>query len=49
MTLGNVRANNVPSLSVTCWLCHHRAVPSILDPIMSMCRGIVSADARPNW
>jgi hypothetical protein len=26
MTLGNMRANGVRSLSVTCWLCHHDAV-----------------------
>jgi hypothetical protein len=26
MTLGNMRAQDVRSLSVTCWLCHHGAV-----------------------
>jgi hypothetical protein len=26
MTLGNMRANGVRSLSVNCWLCHHGAV-----------------------
>jgi hypothetical protein len=26
MTLGNMRANGVRSLAVSCWLCHHDAV-----------------------
>jgi hypothetical protein len=61
MTLGNMRANGVRALSVTCWLCHHGAVlaadpwpdevpvPSF-DP-RTVCTGcgIVGADARPNW
>jgi hypothetical protein len=29
MTLGNMRANGVRSIAVTCWLCHHRAVLSV--------------------
>jgi hypothetical protein len=28
MTLGNVRANGVRSLAVSCWQCHHRAILS---------------------
>jgi hypothetical protein len=31
MTLGNMRANGVRSLDVSCWQCHHRAVLSA-DP-----------------
>ena len=26
MTVGNMRANGVRSLYVSCWLCHHRAI-----------------------
>jgi hypothetical protein len=26
MTLGNMRANGVRSLDVSCWICHYRAV-----------------------
>jgi hypothetical protein len=26
MTLGNMRANGVRSLDVSCWNCHHRAI-----------------------
>jgi hypothetical protein len=29
MTLGNMRANGVPSLAVRCMLCHHQAVLSV--------------------
>jgi hypothetical protein len=28
MTLGNMRANGVRSLDVSCWLCHHRSILS---------------------
>jgi hypothetical protein len=28
MTLGNMRANGVRSLDVTCWQSHHRAIIS---------------------
>ena len=28
MTLGNMRANGVCSLDVSCWNCHHRAIMS---------------------
>jgi hypothetical protein len=31
MTLGNMRANGVRSLAVSCWQCHHRAILSA-DP-----------------
>jgi hypothetical protein len=61
MTLGNMRANGVRSLDVTCWQCHHRAIMSAdpwpddvpvpaFGPRMVCTRcGIVGADARPNW
>jgi hypothetical protein len=26
MILGNMRANGVRSLAVSCWQCHHRAI-----------------------
>jgi hypothetical protein len=60
MTLGNMRANGVRSLAVTCVLCHHRAVLSVdtwsdhvtvasFGPRMVCTRcGIIGADARPN-
>jgi hypothetical protein len=32
MTLGNMRANGVRSLDVSCWQCHHRAILSA-DPL----------------
>jgi hypothetical protein len=31
MTLGNMRANGVRSLDVSCWQCHHQAIVSA-DP-----------------
>jgi hypothetical protein len=61
MTLGNMRANGVRSLDVSCWLCHHRAILSAepwpdhvpvlaFGPRMVCSRcGIIGADARPNW
>ena len=61
MTLGNMRANGVRSLDVSCWLCHHRAILSAdpwpdhvpapsFGPRMVCTRcGIIGADARPNW
>jgi hypothetical protein len=61
MTLGNMRANGVRSLDVSCSLCHHRAVLSadpwpdhvpvpMFGPRMVCTRcGIIGADARPNW
>jgi hypothetical protein len=61
MTLGNMRANGVRSLDVSCWRCHHRAILSAdcwpddvpvptFGPRMVCTRcGILGADARPNW
>jgi hypothetical protein len=61
MTLGNMRAQGVRSLSVTCGLCHHASVLSVDPwpddvPVPSFARrtvctscGIVGADVRPNW
>jgi hypothetical protein len=61
MTLGNMRANGVRSLDVSCWLCHHRTILSAepwpdhvpvpaFGPRMVCTRcGIIGADARPNW
>jgi hypothetical protein len=37
MTLGNMRANGVRSLDVSCWQCHHRAIMSA-DPWPITCR-----------
>ena len=61
MTLDNMRAQGVRSLSVTCWLCHHGAVlavdrwpddvpvPSFGPRMVCTGCGIAGADARPNW
>jgi hypothetical protein len=61
MTLGNMRANGVRSLAVSCWVCHHRAILSAdpwpdhvpvptFGPRMVCTRcGIIGADAWPNW
>jgi hypothetical protein len=61
MTLGDMRANGVHSLAVSCWHCHHEAVISaaprpddmpvpMFGPRMVCARcGIVGADVRPNW
>jgi hypothetical protein len=61
MTLGNMRANGVRSLDVSCWVCHHNAIVSAeawpddvsvsaFGPRM-VCTvcGIIGADARANW
>jgi hypothetical protein len=61
MTLANMRANGVRSLSVTCELCHHEAlmnvdafddavaVPAFGPRMVCTGCGIVGANARPNW
>jgi hypothetical protein len=61
MTLGNMRANGVRSIAVTCSLCRHRAVLSVDSwpdhvPVPSFGRrmvctgcGIIGADVRPAW
>jgi hypothetical protein len=33
MALGNMRANGVRSLDVSCWQCHHRAIMSAPDHV----------------
>jgi len=59
--IGNMRANGVRSLDVSCWQCHHRAIPSAdpwsddvpvrtFGPRMVCTRcGTIGAEARPNW
>jgi hypothetical protein len=42
MTLGNMRANGVRSLDVSCWLCHHRAIFNV-EGLARPCTG---ADVR---
>jgi len=61
MTLGNMRANGVRSLDVSCWRWQHRMILSAapwsddvpvptFGPRMVCTRcGIMGADARPNW
>jgi hypothetical protein len=61
MTLGNMRANGVRSLDVSCRQCHHRAimstdqwaddvpVPTFAPRMVCTRCGIVGNDARPNW
>ena len=61
MTLGNMRAQGVRSLSVSCWQCHHDAllnvdrwpdrvyVPSFGPQMVCTRCGTIGADARPNW
>jgi hypothetical protein len=61
MTLANMRANGVRSLSVTCELCHREAVmsadafddripvPAFGPRMVCTGCGIVGADVRPNW
>jgi hypothetical protein len=61
MTLGNMRANGMRSLAVSCWQCHHRTilsadpwsnhvpVPSFGPRMVCTRCGIIGADARPNW
>jgi hypothetical protein len=61
MTLGNMRANGIHLLAVSCWQCHHVAIVSDerwpdntpvpwFGPRMACSRcGIIGADALPNW
>jgi hypothetical protein len=61
MTLGNMRANGVRLLDVSCWQCHHRTilsadpwsddvpVPAFGPRTVNTRCGIIGADARPNW
>jgi hypothetical protein len=61
MTLGNMRANGVRSLSVYCVVCHHEAVldveawpdhvpvPAFGPRMVCAHCGVIGADARPNW
>jgi hypothetical protein len=56
MTLGNMRANGVRSLAVSCWLCHHRTILSadpwpdhVPVPMFGPRCGIIGAESRPNW
>jgi hypothetical protein len=61
MTLGNMRANGVWSLDVSCWQCHHRAimsadlwsddvpVPTFGPRMVCTACGIIGADVWPNW
>ena len=61
MTLGNMRANGVRSLTVSCFECRHQAVlavetwsddvpiPSIGPRMAGTSGGMTGADVRPNW
>jgi hypothetical protein len=61
MTLGNMRANGVRSLAVSCLICRHEAVldvetwpdsvpvPAFGQRMVCTRCGIIGADARPNW
>jgi hypothetical protein len=61
MTLGNMRANGVRSLAVSCLTCHHETVinadrwPGQMRVLLFGSRmvctkcGTVGADVRPNW
>jgi hypothetical protein len=61
MTLANMRAQGVRSLSVTCDLCHHQAtmnvdgfddaipVPAFGPRMVCTSCGIIGAFAQPNW
>jgi hypothetical protein len=61
MTLGNMRANGVRRLAVSCELCRHAAVidvdayservpvPSFRPRMVCTACGAIGADVRPNW
>ena len=61
MTLGNMRANGVRRLDVSCWNCHHSAVldvdgygddkpvPSFGPRLICTRCGTIGCDARPHW
>ena len=61
MTLGNMRANGVRSLAVSCRKCNHETVihadkwsgqmlgPSFGSRMVCTKRGTVGADVQPNW
>ena len=61
MTLGNMRANGVRRLDVSCWECHPKAVldvdgygddvpvPSFGPRLVCTYCGTIGCDARPNW
>jgi hypothetical protein len=52
MTLGNMRANGVRSLAVSCWQCHHRAILSAdSGPITSGAEAVATpfSTAQPDW
>src|SRR5262245_4830109 len=60
-TLGDIRANGIRCLDVSCWNCHHNIALNVdaygddvpvpwFGPRMVCTRcGIIGADARPNW
>ena len=61
MTLGNMRANGVRRLAISCWQCHHNTVfdvdcfsddipvPSFGPRMLCTYCGAIGCDARPNW
>jgi hypothetical protein len=61
MTLGNMCANGVRSLDVSCWQCHHRAilnadtwsddvpVPTFGPRMVCTRCEIIGTDVRPSW
>jgi hypothetical protein len=61
MDLADMRANGVRSLEVSYWQCHHRATlsadrwfddasaPTFGPRMVCTRRGIIGADAPPNW
>jgi hypothetical protein len=49
MTLGNMRANGVRSLDVSCWQCHQRAIFG--GPITSGAEAVATpfSNTQPDW